>query len=791
MNNNQTTYVTGPCYRFSLLTSRLIRMEYSDDGLFEDRPTQLAQNRCFGPVEFRMWRTEKGIEIRTEHINLFYDEKPFSSEGLRAENRAPCGGIFTTWHYGDPVRENLGGTARTLDEADGEIPLEAGILSRLCGYSVLDDSCLPVLTEDGWYSGRKEGVKDLYLFCYGTDYRQALKDFFHLCGSTPMLPRFALGNWWSRFYAYTDQAYLSLLDRFREKGIPFSVAVIDMDWHITDAGTEGRGWSGYTWNESLFPDHVRFLDEVHQRGLKVTLNLHPAEGIQAHEACYPAVAERLGRDWEKHQRVPFDVSDRAFMETYFDCVLSPMEREGVDFWWIDWQQGTGSAIPGVDPLWVLNHYHTVHCEEAGRRPLILSRYCGPGSHRYPVGFSGDTVISWESLRFQPFFTSTASNIGYGWWSHDIGGHAHGVRDPELQVRWLQLGVFSPILRMHSTCNLFNSKEPWRYSAEIEKMMTDALRLRHRLIPYLYTMNWRCHTQGEMLVQPMYYDYPDRDEAYEVPEQYKFGSELMVIPVTSPQIQELELGCARGWLPEGRYYDFFTGLRYEGGRMISVYRPLDRIPVFAKAGAVIPLAEDIDNGTGNPEKMEIVIFAGADGHFDLYEDDGECPVCNEDSCCVTQLDFAWNNGENCRFSLVPGRADEKYMPSARSYHFRFVGLENGHAPVIRICGKAVSSGDSIDISDNHCSVCVKDVPAEAVIEITFEGKSKLTCNNALSWQERVLNNARISYELKEKIYQIITSEQSAAYIYSSLSALRVPIHLIEALMEPAQAASGCQ
>ena len=495
------------------------------------------------------------------------------------------------------------------------------------------------------------------------------------------------------------------------------------------------------------------------------------------------MAERLGKDGENHQRIPFDASDRAFMEAYFDRILSPMEREGVDFWWIDWQQGTGCALPGVDPLWVLNHYHTAHCEKTGRRPMILSRYCGPGSHRYPVGFSGDAVISWDSLRFQPYFTAAASNIGYGWWSHDIGGHTHGSRDPELQVRWLQFGVFSPILRMHSTSNRFNSKEPWRYSPEIERIMTEALRLRHRLIPYLYTMNRRCHDQGEMLIQPMYYDYPDRDEAYRVPNQYMFGSELLVMPITSPQIQELELGRVTGWLPEGLYYDFFSGLRYVGGRMISVYRPLDGIPVFAKAGAVIPLDENTQNGTGNPEEMEIVIFAGADGHFDLYEDDGESPVYDEGNCCVTQLDFVWNNGEDCRFSLVPGRVDRKYMPSRRNYIFRFVGLESGAAPVIRAGGKVIPSDGNIVCTDNGYSVIVKGVPTESGIEITFEGKSKLTGNNILSWQERILNNARIGYELKERIYHIISSGKKAAVIYSELLALEVPASLIEALMEP--------
>ena len=134
--------------------------------------------------------------------------------------------------------------------------------------------------------------------------------------------------------------------------------------------------------------------------------------------------------------------------------------------------------------------------------MILSRYAGPGSHRYPIGFSGDSIISWKTLDFQPYFTATAANIGYGWWSHDIGGHAAGHRDVELQTRWIQFGVFSPIFRLHSTSNMFNGKEPWRYPEPAKSIMADFMRLRHQLLPYLYTMNWRCHTSGEMLVEPI-------------------------------------------------------------------------------------------------------------------------------------------------------------------------------------------------------------------------------------------------------------------------------------------------
>ena len=192
--NEPTTVIQGERYRLMMLTPQLIRLEYAPDGIFEDRPTQKVQNRAFPPVEHRLWRTERGIELSTAFMNVFYDEGPFSYGGLWIENRSECRGIYCTWHYGDALTENLGGTARTLDEADGPVPLEPGILSRLQGYSVLDDSTSYALTEDGWIEPPRPGHQDLYFFSYGYAYRQALADFFHLCGPTPLLPRYALGN---------------------------------------------------------------------------------------------------------------------------------------------------------------------------------------------------------------------------------------------------------------------------------------------------------------------------------------------------------------------------------------------------------------------------------------------------------------------------------------------------------------------------------------------------------------------------------------------------------------------
>ncbi len=543
--------VAGDTYRCTVLTDGLLRLEYATDGDFVDRPSSFATNRELPVPEYQVLDRDDQLEITTERLHLTYDKRAFSPSGLSVQVRGNVSSYHSRWRFGQQP-DDLGGTARTLDEADGAIPLEPGVVSR-AGYGVIDDSRSLLLTEDGWVAPRDGHRSDLYFFGYGHDYVGALRAFYAVSGPTPVLPRFALGNWWSRFYPYSADSYTALMTRFADEGIPFSVAVLDMDWHLVDIDpSQGSGWTGYTWNRELFPDPDAFLRWLHAHDLRVTLNVHPADGVRMHEDSYRSMAEALGRDPDAGRPIVFDVTDRAFLEAYFNVLHRGLEDRGVDFWWIDWQSGSYSRLAGVDPLWMLNHFHFLdNARDGRRRPLTFSRYAGPGSHRYPVGFSGDTVVSWASLAFQPYFTATAANIGYGWWSHDIGGHMFGVKDDELATRWVQLGVYSPILRLHSSRNRFNSKEPWRFGSEAREQMTAALRFRHRLVPYLHTMNWRAAREGKPLVQPMYYRYPETPAAYEVPNQFEFGSELLVAPITAPRSRSLRPpGSRRGCRPAG-------------------------------------------------------------------------------------------------------------------------------------------------------------------------------------------------------------------------------------------------
>lgn len=762
--------IQGEKYRFTVLTEEMIRLEYCEDGKFEDRATQCVIDRKFKVPEYQVIENEESLEIITDKIHLVYNKQKFTDYGLSVQVRGNISVYHSIWHFGEEATD-LRGTARTLDEADGAIELEHGIISRF-GYGILDDSRSLVITEDGWVEPRKEDCIDIYFLGYGHEYEHCLKDYYHLTGKTPLLPRYALGNWWSRFYRYNDQEYKALMTRFEKEEIPFSVSVIDMDWHLVDIDPKyGSGWTGYTWNKELFPDPKEFMTWLHDHGLKVTLNVHPAGGVQAHEEKYKEMAEAMGRDWEKEEPVNFDVTDQKFLKAYFEYLHHPNEEEGMDFWWLDWQQGGLSKIPGLDPLWMLNHYHYLDSGRRGKRRLTFSRYAGMGSHRYPVGFSGDTIISWESLAFQPYFTANASNVGYGWWSHDIGGHMKGYRDEELSTRWIQFGVFSPIMRLHSSNSAFTGKEPWNYNAVSENIMKRYLKLRHEMIPYLYTMNYHASHDGQPLIRPMYYLEPEQPEAYEVPNEYYFGTELVVCPITEPTDKAAGTACVKAWIPEGKWYDIFSGLKYDGGRMLELYRSLEDIPVLAKEGAIIPLTDltEYTNSVENPKELAVKIVPGKKNAFILMEDTGDTCEDKEENWAQTKLE--WIN-EN-EFIIHPANGNLDVIPKRRTWKMEFYGIADVDNLEVTVGGKAIETERIYDEKRHICQVNIPETEVTEQITISFSKGYLLRENNKPAEIFALLYQAKIEYEVKEKIYAYMKEGKTSSEVLGIIQAMHLP------------------
>jgi len=654
--DNSQIYVNGNL-RITYLTSRLIRVEV---GSFVDLPSYAVWNRKFSAGEMKVSKKANDYKVETEDIILNLKNKRPYSVYFKDKSSTE---LFSR-------QKNLKGTYRTLDGTIGKIPLEDGFITEN-GLYLFDDSKSVLIDEKGMLVPRRAGSLDCYIFAYGKDYRATIKAFYDISSPVPLVPRFALGVWWSRYHAYTQTEYLNLMNRFEKENIPLTVATVDMDWHWVDIkqqfGEKISGWTGYSWNKNLFPDYKSFLKQLKDKNLHITLNLHPKDGVRYYEDMYAQMAAANGISPVSKKAVEFKCGSDAFWNSYFDILHKPYEKDGVDFWWIDWQQGKHSDVKGLDPLKALNHYHYLDNAENGNIPLILSRYGGIGSHRYPLGFSGDTAISWRVLDFQPYFTANAANAAYGWWSHDIGGHHQGYRDDDLYLRWIEFAVFSPILRLHSTADDLLGKEPWKYRQDVYFSAKQWLRFRHKLIPYVFSMDHRCHNDGIVLCEPMYYSYPYDKNAYNYPNQYMFGSELMICPITSPQNKENGMGSVEAWIPEGEYTDIFTGQKYNGSQIITLNRELYSIPVLAKAGAVIPLSADKGNSCENPEILEVWVYKG-NNTFIMYEDNGKTDY--KEHTAKTVFINEYNEKTNSVKLTIEVQGDTAVIPKNRKYRICF-------------------------------------------------------------------------------------------------------------------------
>jgi alpha-glucosidase len=652
---NQKAMVVVGKARFTVLTPQLIRMEWAADGKFEDHASLVFLNRRLPVPAYSKTLSDDGrkLTITTDDLTLSYSSSSSSAGDGRftPDNLSialSVDGKPVVWHPGLADPENLKGTTRTLDGALGsktEEGIGPGLVSR-SGWALVDDSTRPLFDSDDfrflqgekspwpWVMERPAGERqDWYFFGYGHEYRKALGDFVRVAGRIPLPPRFAFGAWWSRFWAYSDQEIEGIVHGFQENDTPLDVFVIDMDWHLsgeqlTAAGDHLNGmigWTGYTWNKLLFPDPPAFLDKLHAEGLKTSLNLHPADGVQPWEAAYPAMARAMGVDPATKQPIPFDITNKKFATNYMDILHHPLEKEGVDFWWLDWQQQARTDVAGLNATWWLNYVHFTDQQREGKRPLLFHRWGGLGNHRYQIGFSGDVISVWPSLAFQPWFTATAANVGYAYWSHDIGGHLPGSVDPELYTRWVQFGAFSPILRTHTTKNPDSERRPWAYPEPYSAVLRSAFQLRYALQPYLYTEGRKTYDTGVAFLHPLYYDWPEANEAYTSRDEYMFGDKMLVAPVVTPADKSSGLATESVWLPRGEWIERPTGKHFTGPITVRRNFSISQIPIYLKAGAIVPMQPPMLYTGQKPVDPLIVnvwpLDPGNSSSYSVYEDSG--------------------------------------------------------------------------------------------------------------------------------------------------------------------------
>jgi len=711
---NISSVVQGNKYRITVLSEILVRLEYSETGTFEDRPTELVINRKFNPIKFEKHEDNKYLTIKTKYFTLTYQkEMPFFGSKVSPDQylRVNLNDTDKYWYPLHPEVRNFLGTAYSLDGSDGQAKLTKGLYST-DGFVSINDSDSLIFNEDGSLGKRTDKRVDIYLFMYKRDFGACLKDYFTLTGYPPLIPRYSLGVWWNRNTDYNSKDLEKLVFNFNKHEIPLSIIMLSDKWHRQNDKMK----SGFTFDEKLFKRPKRMTDYLHSKNIRLAVKVNPVEGISDKEDYFPAYIKGAGV--EGTGVVPFNVFNKDELSSYLDNLIHPLMNYGVDFFCIDYNN-----IKDLTTLRTLTHYHFDDFKQlVNRRGIVLARNALVASHRYPIHYTGETLVSWKNLEMLPSFNSTAANVGLSWISNDIGGYTGGTEDGELYTRFVQFGCFSPILRISCDQGKYFKREPWVWDIKTQSVVSEYLRLRHALIPYLYSEAYRYSRVGLPLIQPIYYRYP---EIYDEPlykNEYYFGSNLFVAPITSKKDTLMDRTVLKLFLPDGVWYDFINGKRYVGGKRYTTFYKEEDYPVFAKAGTIIPLAildrNDL-NDTNPPKNMEIQIFPGASSNYEMYEDDGLSSLYEQGFYLLTSIDYTYQ-ANNFTVIIRPVAGKSRIITDMRSYKIRFRNTKEPEEVSIHCGEESISTYNSyIDDLD----YVIELPPLSTLKQITINCKGK--------------------------------------------------------------------
>lgn len=739
-----TSIFVGKTYRISVITERLIRIEYNKLGIFEDRPTQTVLYRNFETPKITVMQDSRFLEITSKYFRLEYlkEGKINSIKNLKVY-------LLSTdriWYFKHPEVKNYEGSLMSIDDYDKSTKFGKSLYS-LDGFVSIDDSKSMVINEDGTFSNRETESYDIYVFMYRKDFGLCLKDYFAITGYPPLMPRYALGNWWCKNYFYNDFELNKLFLRFTKEQIPISILLLDKDWHIRNTDNKKNLLTGYTFNTKLFPNPGNTISLMHRKGIRVGLYNNPIEGIHPHENMYSKSKEYLGG--EENKPISFAPFDPKFIDVYLKLLLHPLEGIGADFFWNDYYDKSN-----VNINYLLSHYCFLDSgRNESKRSMLMMRNPTIASHRYGVLYSGKTKVGFKTLKSLPFISSSSSNIGLSWWSHDIGGYYSGIEDGELYLRYVQLGCFSPIFRIHVDYGKYYKREPWRWDVQTFEIVKYYMQLRHKLVPYLYTEAYKYSKEGNPLIQPLYYKQPDIYDKPIYKNEYYLGSEILVSPITDKKDQVMNRVIHKFYLPAGLWYDFRTGKKFNGDKSYVSFFKDEDYPVFVRSGGIIPIDQDVRNNVDSPENLEVHIFPGRSNTYNLYEDDGSSNLYKQGYYLKTSFDY--NYQEN-NYTLIVRAVEGKsgIIPEKRNYKFRFRNIKKTDDVVVNFDGKNLDFEAYEDEKD--FIVEVPSVPTIGQLTINCKGKAiEIDAVRLINEDiDEIIFDIPIETKLKEKISEIL-------------------------------------
>jgi alpha-glucosidase (family GH31 glycosyl hydrolase) len=753
-NNYVSNLVSEPgaiiksnCFRITILTERLVRLEYSGNGIFNNYETSVVKNRKFRVPDYTKQEDDNILKIDTRYFTLtYYKNTSFNSRTIKAK----CKGNSEEWYYSQKEVKNFNSCAMSLDNMTKMPELEKGLFSPT-GIATIDDSDALCFDENRNIVSVDKGKDyvDLYLFIYDKDFALCLKDYFTLTGFPAMIPRYALGNWWSKECDYKDYEVLDKIERFKMHGIPISVFLLDDGWSKRDNKYPNIK-TGFSFNEEYYSNPTDFINKVHDSGLKFGLKINPQYGFYPFENNFEYVSKYLPVNNEGY--VNFSPSDLKCVDVLFKVLTHPLETLGVDFFWNDYNTTDKKR------MYLMNYYMKLDSLRNNKRNLTLSRNSTFGAHLFNVLYSGRNVIDWNTLKMLPFYTLNSANIGACFWSHDIAGSTGGIEDNDFYLRSIQLGVFSPILRFNTVRGLYFKREPWKWDVVTNSIASDCLRLRHKLIPYIYSECYDYHKHGKLLIQPFYYynlKFYD-DENYS--NQYYFGSSFMISPIIKPMDPDMNRTIQRFFLPEGVWYDFQDGKRFAGNHKYIGFYSIDNYPIFVKQGSIIPMAgPNSYMSYKNPKDLEIHVFPGISNTYHLYEDDGETYNYQDGRYCITEIDYNYRKS-NYTLIIRPIEGDLNALLPTRDYKIVFRNTKKSDHVVVYENDKVLDNIET-EVTETNFIVYIKDINTKSQLVINCYGEDieidsvKLIKDDI----DSILFDLKIYTNIKDEIASIVFND----------------------------------
>ena len=529
-----------------------------------------------------------------------------------------------------------------------------GYLSRSGVSILLDNSFLYNLKKDWIERESKDKPQALYFIYYGNDYKMGVSLLTELLGAVPKVPEWVMGVWFSCWNKWGEKKFRQIKEDFDKYDVPLDVIVVDTDWHK-------YYWYGFDWNGRLFPNPERFGKWLRKNKLHSAFNVHPQyipekdsrleEFLKVTKIPLKLLDENTALHKVQRGCQQIDLLDKKQALAYFDIFHKPVEKCGCDIWWVD---GTMRDESGQESIAWLNEIYSKYTNQSPEShaelvsasneipkqacpeeilnqvqndtfrirndiayrdtKIILSRGYGPGTHRSIILFTADAYSQWKVLELEVNMTAKAANCLFNYVSHDIGGFHSGspewkINKPpdDLYIRWSQFGALSPIMRFHSHHGV---REPWKYKKQTLNIVRNFLHFRKCLMPYLMRLVQETHEKGIAICRPMYYEFPEEENAYRFETQYMLGDAILVSPVTR------ENGVVTTWFPKGKWYHCFTERVVEGPNIIEEKVPLELMPVYLREGHIIPYKQktskkDKKNNLYQytPEKTPLIIRMG--------------------------------------------------------------------------------------------------------------------------------------------------------------------------------------